>query len=250
MKKRLRGVYFFVSSIIIALLHFPFASAKNASGIKLSKVTTNDSAHKITIDVAPASPPVTSVYDSLHLEMMGLSRLAYEFARKGLKRLINQGKIVSQSVISVIDFSLPGNKKRLFVIDLNNYSILFNTYVAHGRNTGRERAYSFSNQHSSYKSSPGFYITKETYHGKHGLSLKLEGLERGINDNAYDRGIVIHGAHYVSESIANTQGYVGRSEGCPAVPEQLSTPIINAIKNGTCVFIYHPSYINRSAILD
>jgi hypothetical protein len=128
--------------------------------------------------------------------------------------------------------------------------VLFNTLVAHGRNTGREVATSFSNQNSSYKSSPGFYVTRETYDGKNGYSLKLEGLERGINDNAYERGIVIHGAEYVNAELANAQGYIGRSQGCPAVPVQVTRPIINTIKNGTCVFIYHPSYIERSSVLN
>jgi hypothetical protein len=99
-------------------------------------------------------------------------------------------------------------------------------------------------------SSPGFYVTKETYQGKHGLSLRLEGLESGINDHAYERGIVVHGAQYVSENIARAQGFIGRSQGCPAVPDQLSTPIINTIKNGTCMFIFHPSYIERSEVLN
>ncbi|MBL7749696.1 MAG: murein L,D-transpeptidase catalytic domain family protein, partial [Chitinophagaceae bacterium] len=137
----------------------------------------------------------------------------------------------------------------LFVLDLKNYKILFNTLVAHGRNTGREWATSFSNQGESYKSSPGFYITRETYEGKNGYSLKLAGLERGINDNAYNRGIVIHGAEYVSNELANAQGYIGRSQGCPAVPPQVSKPIINTIKNGTCLFIYHPSYVSHSQVL-
>lgn len=107
-----------------------------------------------------------------------------------------------------------------------------------------------SNQNSTYKSSPGFYITGETYQGKNGYSLKLEGLERGINDNAFERGIVIHGADYVSDAFVNMQGYIGRSQGCPAIPVALSRPIINTIKNGSCLFIYHSSYIDRSAILN
>jgi hypothetical protein len=98
-------------------------------------------------------------------------------------------------------------------------------------------------------SSPGFYVTRETYEGKNGYSLKLDGLERGINDNAYERGIVLHGAEYVCDNFVNTQGYIGRSQGCPAVPVQASRPIINTIKNGTCLFIYHPSYIQRSLVL-
>ena len=98
-------------------------------------------------------------------------------------------------------------------------------------------------------SSPGFYITRETYEGKNGYSLRLQGMERGINDNALDRGIVVHGAPYVSDDFVNAQGYSGRSQGCPAVPVQLAKPLINKIKNGTCMFIYHPSYVKKSVII-
>jgi hypothetical protein len=121
--------------------------------------------------------------------------------------------------------------------------------VAHGRNTGREWATYFSNQPASYKSSPGFYITGDTYQGNNGYSLKLIGIETGINDKAYNRAIVMHGAEYVSADLAHKQGYIGRSEGCPAIPEQLSRPVINTIKEGSCLFIYHPSYISRSVLL-
>jgi hypothetical protein len=121
--------------------------------------------------------------------------------------------------------------------------------VAHGQNTGREFATSFSNQNESHKSSPGFYMTMGTYEGGNGYSLKLEGLEPGINDKAFERGIVMHGAEYVSQELANARGWVGRSHGCPAVPVQLNRPIINTIKGGSCLFVYHPSYVSRSSIL-
>ena len=100
------------------------------------------------------------------------------------------------------------------------------------------------------KAAPVFILPGETYEGKNGYSLKLEGLERGINDNAFERGIVIHGADYVCDDFVNSQGYIGRSQGCPAVPVEVSRPIINTIKNGTCLFVYHPSYISRSPCLN
>lgn len=251
MKKKFKGVYLIVSSIVIGLLHLPFAFAKSASGNnKLFFHPPADSAEKNTTDSLQYHiPGLKSVYDSLHLNLRGLSQEAFEFAKKGLNKLVEEGKLLNDSIISIVDFSLPSNQKRLFVLDLKNYKILFNTLVAHGRNTGREWATSFSNQGQSYKSSPGFYITRETYEGKNGYSLKLAGLERGINDNAFNRGIVIHGAEYVSNELANAQGYIGRSQGCPAVPPQVSKPIINTIKNGTCLFIYHPSYVSHSQVL-
>ena len=248
MKKRFKGFYLLVSSIIIGLLHLPFAFAKSASGAKLFYHPPVDPAVK-TNTSAPVIPALRSVYDSLHLGLKGLSQQAFDYAKQGLSILAAEGKLLNDSIISIIDFSEPSNKKRLFVIDLKHYKVLFNTLVAHGRNTGREWATSFSNQNSSFKSSPGFYITRETYEGHNGYSLKLDGMERGINDNAYERGIVMHGAAYVCDDLANAQGFIGRSQGCPAVPVQVSRPIINTIKNGTCLFVYHPSYINKSPIL-
>lgn len=250
MKKKIRGLYFLISSIGIGLLHLPFVFAKSAAGSNKFYHPPADSTSKMLVDSKALVPPsLKSVYDSLHLNMKGLSQQAFDYAKQGFDKLIREGKLLNSSIISIVDFSLPSNKKRLFIIDLKNYKVLFNTLVAHGKNTGLEWATSFSNQNETFKSSPGFYVTRETYDGKNGYSLKLEGMERGINDKAYERGIVIHGAPYVSDAVANARGFIGRSQGCPAVPVQVSAPIINTIKNGTCLFIYHPSYIDRSVVL-
>ena len=251
MKKKLKSFYLLVSSVIISLLHLPFAFAKSATGSKLFIHPPADSSGRKSVsDSFRLVPAVKSVYDSLHLELRGLSRQAFEYAREGWEKLKEEGKLFNESLLTIVDFSQPSNQKRFFIIDVNHYKLLFNTYVAHGQNSGREMATNFSNQNSSHMSSPGFYITRETYEGKNGLSLKLEGMERGINDKAYERGIVVHGAHYVSEEIAHSRGWIGRSHGCPAVPSESSGQIIQTIKNGTCLFIYHPSYINRSVILN
>ena len=250
MKKKLKGFYFFISSLCIAALHIPFAFAKSAAG---NKIVLQPEATTATasVDSVSFSAGTRSVYDSLKLSLAGLSKSAYDNAKKGLDKLIEQGKLRNSSIISIVDFSLPSSKKRLFVIDLKNYKVLYNTWVAHGRNSGREMAESFSNQESSFKSSPGFYVTGNTYRGSHGYSLKLEGLERGINDKAYERAIVMHGAEYVNPALVATQGFIGRSLGCPAVPVKMATPIINTIKNGSCLFIYNPSrsYLQRSQYL-
>ena len=117
---------------------------------------------------------------------------------------------------------------------------MYSSVVAHGRNTGAEYARSFSNQPRSNKSSLGFYITQETYFGAHGLSLKLDGFEKGINDMARERAIVMHGADYAHEKVISRKGYLGRSFGCPAVPPHLTKKIIEKIKNGNCLFVYYP----------
>ena len=161
------------------------------------------------------------------------------------------GKLLNENVIYIIDFSKPSSSKRLFIIDISSGVLLFNTYVAHGQNSGNAMAEKFSNKVSSLQSSLGFYETSSTYLGKHGYSLKLEGLEKGINDNAMERSIVMHGASYVSEGIIKIKGYLGRSWGCPAVPEKYSKPIIDKIKNGSCIFIYanNSMYLQQSKLL-
>ncbi|MBC7587355.1 MAG: murein L,D-transpeptidase catalytic domain family protein [Chitinophagaceae bacterium] len=200
---------------------------------------------------APVTLSVTNVYDSLQLEVLGLSKQVFDLALQGHNDLVASGKLKKTNVLSIVDFSLPSTAKRLFVVDLENYKLLFNTYVSHGRNSGLQNASSFSNEPESFKSSLGFYSTAATYSGKHGYSLQLEGLEKGFNDNAMSRGIVMHAANYVDETIAKAQGYIGRSLGCPAVPEKLHTAIIAAIANGSCLFMYanDNNYLNHSSFL-
>lgn len=192
-----------------------------------------------------------SIYDSLDLNSLGLSRQAFEYALTGFTNLLNTGKIRKDNLLSILDFSLPSGKKRLFVIDLTSGELVFNTYAAHGRNSGTSVATQFSNKTNSYQSSLGFYITGETYNGKHGCSLRLEGEEQGINDNALARGIVMHSASYVDESIIAQQGYIGRSQGCPALPGNIYKEVIEKIKNGSCLFLYSPDkyYASHSKIL-
>lgn len=154
-------------------------------------------------------------------------------------------------VITIIDFSLPSDKERLWVIDLIQAKVLFHCLVSHGRNSGDLMAEYFSNNPGSYASSPGFYSTGETYMGRHGLSLTLNGLEKGINDKARERAIVIHGADYVSPEFIRKHGRLGRSLGCPAIPDTLNESIIETIKGGSCLFIYAPkeSYLSHSQII-
>jgi hypothetical protein len=192
------------------------------------------------------------LYDSLQLSDLGLSKAAFEYALTGYNTLFEAGKIQKDNILTIIDFSLPSSKKRLFVIDLVSGQLLFNTFVSHGRNSGNIIATRFSNAFNSLKSSLGFYTTAGTYQGKHGYSLRLEGQEAGINDNAYERGIVIHSADYVSESRANQKGFIGRSQGCPAIPESMKKPIIETIRDGSCLFVYSPDqfYTAHSKLLN
>jgi hypothetical protein len=172
-------------------------------------------------------------------------------ALAGYELLVEEQYVSRPEVITIIDFSLPSDKKRLWVLDLIQGKVLFCCLVSHGRNSGDLMAEKFSNKPGSNASSPGFYSTGETYIGKHGLSLALVGLETGINDKARERAIVIHGADYVSADFIRKYGRLGRSLGCPAVPVELSKDIIQTIKGGSCLFIYVPeiSYNSNSQII-
>jgi hypothetical protein len=157
---------------------------------------------------------------------------AYECGR-------SQGQF-RNSTLTVIDYSLPSTEKRLWVIDVARKRVLFHELVAHGRNSGVERAVRFSNRLHSKQSSLGLFRAEETYQGRHGHALRLTGLEPGVNDNARDRAIVIHGARYVSRSFVERHGRLGRSWGCPALDVSVHRRVIETIKGGTAVFAYYP----------
>ncbi|MEO8086533.1 MAG: murein L,D-transpeptidase catalytic domain family protein [Bacteroidota bacterium] len=192
-----------------------------------------------------------SLYDELNLAEIGLKESIFNKALAGWNNLVRQQHIQKANLLSIADLTQSSNSKRLYVIDMENRKVLFNTYVAHGRNSGEEYAYLFANKPESFKSSLGFYITGETYNGAHGLSMKLFGVERGINDDAEQRGIVMHGAPYVSESFIRQNGRLGRSQGCPAVPIELCNPIVNCIKSGSGFFMFYPdsNYYKSSSLL-
>lgn len=193
-----------------------------------------------------------ALYDSMKLRRVGLSKKAFELAWKGYQYMRSKDMLTNTDVLSICDFSQSSRRKRLYIIDIDAMKLLINTHVAHGRNSGKEYAKSFSNSMESHKSSLGFYITKQTYWGGHGLALEIDGLERGINDKANERKIVVHGSDYVGDKFLRYNPFNGRSFGCPAVPSRVNSKVINAIKNGSCFFIYHPTknYISKSSILN
>lgn len=165
--------------------------------------------------------------------------LAYNVFETAMKGFDNQKHSLTNSdIITIIDFSLPSSEKRMYVIDLKNKKLLFHTIVSHGKNSGDIYATKFSNNYGSFQSSLGYYVTENTYEGRNGYSLVINGLEKNINDQAKARAVVIHGADYCSEAIIKKTGRLGRSQGCPALPRELNTPIINTIKEGSMVFIY------------
>ncbi|HMI07793.1 MAG TPA: murein L,D-transpeptidase catalytic domain family protein [Flavobacterium sp.] len=189
-----------------------------------------------------------SIYHNLHSNTISAMPKLESFTKalEGFYSLKEKG-MITKDILTLVDFSLSSNVKRLWVIDLSTNTVLFNSLVAHGKNTGEEFAETFSNSAESFKSSLGFYATGEIYNGKHGQSLKLDGLEAGINDGARARGVVMHGADYVSESFIRDHHRLGRSQGCPALPVELTNEIINTIKDKSCLFIYHPSRNYKAA---
>ena len=199
-------------------------------------------------DVAPAveSAACAELYRSMQLEGV-VSWNAFRQAVTGYHKIAGR----KRDVLTLIDFSRPSTEQRLFVFDMGRRKLLFSSVVAHGKNSGDKYATSFSNEYGSYKSSLGFYLTETTYQGRNGYSLILNGLEKGINDRARERAIVMHGAAYADPSVAIRGGRLGRSFGCPAVPQKLSRPIIDAIKGGSVMYIYAgtPDYLAHSSVL-
>ena len=177
------------------------------------------------------------VYKSL-LDNRGLSFETFSYAYQGYWQLASEDAIEKKNILTIIDFNKPSTENRLFIIDLEKHTIIHESLVAHGRNSGWDIPESFSNVINSKKSSLGFFLTAETYTGKHGLSLKLDGLEKDINDNARKRHIVIHSADYVSNRFIDKAGRLGRSFGCPSLPFENYDKIIDLIKNKSLIFIY------------
>jgi hypothetical protein len=204
----------FLKKILIAIFVFTSIS------LSIRASSKDDDIHKLWLDCRLKEVLSFEVFNS---------------AIKGYRLIDNLNK---KNIVTIIDFSKASTEKRFFVIDLENKQLLYRCYVAHGKNSGENFAKSFSNQSESLKSSVGFFLTAETFYGDHGYSLRLDGLEKGINDNARTREIVIHGADYVSEKFIKKYGRLGRSWGCPALPVEVSKEVIDTISDGSCLFVY------------
>lgn len=173
-----------------------------------------------------------------------------KLALKAYKKAEYEG-VSHSNILTVIDYSKPSSAKRMWVFDLKNQKLLYHNLVTHGQGSGRKYATSFSNSDGSHKSSIGLFLTEHTYFGKNGYSLRLKGLEKGFNDHALARAIVIHGAWYAASSFIPKYGELGRSWGCPAVPQTVAKPLINTIKDGSLIFVYGNSsnYLSHSKFL-
>ena len=188
-----------------------------------------------------------NLYSYMDLQQTGLRFEVFDKALAGYYNMKRNKDISDKPVITIVDFTKSSNDKRLWVIDLDKKEVLFNTYVSHGRNSGEEFAEHFSNESESFMSSIGFYVTNDTYYGKHGLSLRLDGLDKDFNSNAKDRCIVMHGAEYASPEFIEQAGRLGRSLGCPAVPMEEHEDIIKTVVGGTALYIHaaHDAYTSQ-----
>jgi hypothetical protein len=181
----------------------------------------------------------------------GLDRGVLQRALAAASCAERRGLLAEPGILTVIDYTRPSTERRLFVLDVAAPALLYRELVAHGRGTGENEARRFSNEPGSYQSSLGLFVTRDTYVGRHGRSLRLRGLEPGVNDHALERAIVLHGADYVSESFAALHGRIGRSFGCPALPLGVAQRVIEVIRGGTPVFAWYPdrAWIARSPFL-
>ena len=215
----------FIVGIFSGLL---FSPSNSAPGEK--KINSSD---EIISDVDYHRLLLATLYTECELT----EKLDFDVFKQAMEGY-NSIELTNKKLLSIIDYSKPSTEKRLFIIDVENHKLLYNTLVAHGKRSGYVNATNFSNRIGSHKSSLGFFRTGNSYYGKRGYSLQLEGLEKGINDNARSRGIVIHGANYVNEKFVNGNGVIGRSWGCPSVSKKISREIIDLLKEGSLLYIY------------
>lgn len=205
--------------------------------IAITLLTCNISSS--TLSFAGSSFDVTTEANQLSRSAPRLNRNVLKLALSAYHKAQARGA-VHNPMLTVIDYSLPSSSQRMWIFDISRARLVYNTYVAHGKNSGADVPHHFSNQSSSKETSLGTYVTKDTYIGSKGISLNLQGLEKGFNDNAYSRRVVMHGAWYVEPTFIKQSGRAGRSWGCPSIAQSLAKPLINKLKGGSVLFAYYP----------
>jgi L,D-transpeptidase-like protein len=238
------------SDLIKKMLNWHVSAA--SVGVRSAEIARSLQQAAIKAELKLVNAQAAEIYTEMGLEDSGLSKKAFEYGWLGYHKLQKRGILHRTGILSICDFSQSSSRERMYVIDVRHKKLLYRTYVAHGINSGEEYANSFSNEPESCKSSLGFYVTRQTYYGINGLSLRIDGLDKGFNDLASQRNIVIHGASYVSTHILQKYGVMGTTFGCPAIPTEMTTQIIPLVKDGTCFFIYYPSkkYLAGSRVLN
>jgi len=243
--RRIRRIIPFLAPFFFAHFPLPAGSYKAKSGNTHISAATAEALRFAAFQV-----DVYKLYEEIGLENSGLPLNVFNDALLGFLNLKAQGQLSDKNLLTVVDFDKPSTEKRLWVIDLGSKKVLFNSLVAHGKNSGENLAENFDNTISSEKSSLGFYVTQDIYMGKHGTSLKLVGLDKDFNTNALERCVVMHGADYVSDAFITQHGRLGRSQGCPALPMENHKQIIEVVKGKTCLFIHASKKDYNSDYLD
>ena len=230
------------SRLVLTLLCFTVGSGTDVSGIGTEALVVAPAAEVVSAESSAGA--TTSVFDAsawADVDLGSVERDVFELALRAAAVAVERGDVTAPSTLTVIDFSRPSPNERMWVYDLRSRELLFQEVVSHGRGSGVALAKAFSNIAESNQSSLGLYRTGETYVGKHGYSLRLDGLEKGFNDNARARAIVMHAADYVNAATAKANGYLGRSLGCPAVRPAISRQLIDTVKGGGLLFAYYPA---------
>ncbi|MCM8569066.1 murein L,D-transpeptidase catalytic domain family protein [Gramella jeungdoensis] len=228
--------YRILTVVGVLIFSFAFSSTDEINYSNNSEITTELSVETKTEKTFKEK--VADLYQTFSLNNSAMPKLpVFEKAMNGYLKLEKEGR-VSNPLLTIIDFDLSSKQKRMWILNMDTQQVVFNTFVAHGKNTGVEFAKNFSNKVNSHQSSLGFYVTGETYYGKNGLSLFIDGMEKGFNSNARKRYVVIHGANYAEPEFIQRVGRLGRSYGCPAVPNKVAKKLINTIKGKSVVYIH------------
>lgn len=233
---------------VVVILLFLIGPVFSSGDVSSSASDTDPSRHLMPLKRNFNLELIENVWLNVTKQAPGLRKEVLKVAIQGYLRLIEKGILREGKPLTVIDFDLPSTARRLWIIDMATKNLKHESLVSHGRNSGELLAKKFSNKSESFMSSLGFYLTGERYVGKHGASLRLDGLEKGINDKARSRAIVIHSADYATEAFVAQYGRLGRSLGCPALPKENYEKVIDLIRDKSCLFIYasQQSYKEKS----
>jgi hypothetical protein len=244
----MRKYFWYISCVAMVLI----ASAISWTPVSATKTIDNVKADLTAKEVFEQY--VNTVYQTAGLQESGLDAEVFRKAITGYFNIKSTNKAKNTSVLTIVDFTKSSRVKRMWIIDMVNKTLLLNTLVAHGQGSGDDMATNFSDINESHQSSLGFFLADDVYVGKHGRSLRLDGLDAGFNTSARARGIVVHAADYVSEGTINTLGRLGRSFGCPAVSPLVVNQVINTLKGKTVFFIngnssnYNSRYLNDNLL--
>lgn len=244
-----------MTPLLLAPAALPLSSSAALSPVR--QAYTVPATVKAKLKAEQFQEGMQDLYGQMGLEQAGLRYEVFNRAMIGYLNLKQQHQLSEQKhLLTVVDYEKPSSEKRLWVVDLQQKKVLYHTYVSHGKNSGNEYARQFSNRNESNMSCVGFLVTGDTYEGVHGLSLKLNGMDPGFNDNALSRNIVVHGAEYANENVVQQHGRLGRSQGCPALPTNVHADVISAIKDGTLLYLHYPlgefdsAYLNPAAAIE